>query len=148
MPDLKSRIAEDVKAALKAGDKQRLGVLRMLTAAIRQREIDARAPLDDAAVLGLVEKQIKQRREAQQAYRDGNRPELAAAEAAEIEVLNAYLPQPLAESELESLIQRAIADTGAVGMQDMGKVMAWLKPQVQGRVDMGKLSGQVKARLG
>ncbi len=148
MSELKSRITEDVKSALRAGDKSRLTTIRMLTAAIKQREVDERITLDDAAVIAIIEKMIKQRRDAESQYRAGGRPELAQAEAAEIELLKIYLPQALSDSEIDALLEQALTATGATGMKDMGKVMGWLKPKVAGRVDMGVLSGRIKSRLG
>lgn len=145
---LKARLNEDIKAAMKAQDKVRLGTLRLLNSAIKQLEIDNRVELDDAGVLAVVEKAIKQRRESIKQFETAGRPELAASEQAEIEVLQVYLPEPLTDAELQSLIANAISETGAAGMKDMGKVMAHLKPQVQGRTDMGALSGQIKAKLG
>lgn len=148
MTDLKTRITEDVKLAMKAGDKARLGVLRMLTAELKNREVVLSQELTDAVVIEALEKMLKQRRDSESQFRAGNRPDLAEIEAAEIVVLSHYLPQALTEAELEALIVQGIAETGAAGMKDMGKVMAWLKPQVAGRTDMGKLSGLIKARLG
>lgn len=145
---LKQRLNEDIKTAMRAGDKARLTTLRMATAAVKQREVDERIELDDSAVLAVLEKMIKQRRDAAEQYQQGGRPELAAAEHAEIELLQVYLPTPLSDVELQSLIDAAVADSGAAGMADMGKVMALLKPQVQGRADMSQVSAQLKARLG
>lgn len=150
---LRSRINEDLKTAMKAQDKVRLGTLRLLLSAIKQQEVDNRITLDDAAILAVIEKAIKQRRESIKQYEAGNRPELAAAEQAEIDVLQAYLPTPLSDAELDALIAAVIsavaAETGgAVGIKDMGKVMNALKPQVAGRADMGALSGRIKAKLG
>lgn len=145
---LKARLTEDIKAAMKAQDKVRLGTLRLLSSAIKQQEIDNRVELDDAGILAVIEKAIKQRRESIKQYEAANRPELAAGEQAEIEVLQVYLPEPLSDAELQTLIANAISETGAAGMKDMGKVMTHLKPQVQGRTDMGALSGQIKAKLG
>ena len=145
---LKQRLNEDIKTAMRAGDKARLTTLRMATAAVKQREVDERIELDDSAVLAVLEKMIKQRRDAAEQYQQGGRPELAAAEHAEIELLQVYLPTPLNDAELQSLIDAAVADSGAAGMADMGKVMALLKPQVQGRADMSQVSAQLKARLG
>jgi uncharacterized protein len=144
---LKGQIQDDMKQALKAGDRDRLKVIRMLMAAVKQIEIDRRAELDDAAVLGVVEKMVKQRRDSASQFRQGGRQDLAEIELAEIAVLDDYLPEPLAEAELSALIDAAIADTGAAGMQDMGKVMGRLKGQVQGRADMGTVGATVKARL-
>lgn len=143
----KSRLKDDMKTAMRSGDKARLGVIRMALAAIQQREVDERIELDDAAVLGVIEKMIKQRRESVEQFRAGGREELAAKEAAEIELLSTYLPEPLSEAELAALVDAAIADTGAASMKDMGRVMAQLRATAQGRADMAALSSQVKARL-
>ena len=148
MSDLKTRITEDVKTAMKSGQKERLSCLRMLTAELKQREVVESQELTDAVVISAIEKMLKQRRDSESQYRVGNRPELADKEAAEIAVLSAYLPQQLSEAEVSALITQAIAETGAVGGKDMGKVMAWLKPKVAGRTDMGKLSGIIKGKLG
>jgi uncharacterized protein len=137
-----------MKQAMRSGDKARLGVIRMALAAIQQREVDERIELDDAAVLGVIEKMIKQRRESVEMYRAGAREDLAAKESAEIEILSSYLPEPLGSDELAALIDAAIAATGATSMKDMGRVMAQLRAQAQGRADMAVLSAQVKARLG
>lgn len=145
---LKSQITDDVKAAMKAGDKARVKVLRMLTAAIKQREVDERIELDDAQILAVVDKMVKQRRESIEQYQAGNRPELAEIEQAEIDILSTFLPEPLAESELNALIDQAIADTGASAMSDMGQVMGQLKSQVQGRADMKQVSASVRNKLG
>jgi uncharacterized protein len=147
MTDLKTRITEDVKTAMKAGDKARVSTLRLLTAELKQREVVDAVELTDAVVIAAIEKMIKQRRDAEAQYRAANRPELADKEAAEIVVLAGYLPQQLSEAEVGELIAQAIAETGAAGAKDMGKVMAWLKPKVAGRADMGKLSGLIKASL-
>jgi len=148
MTDLKSRVQEDVKAAMRAGEKDRLSVLRMLSAELKQREVVESQVITDAVVMAAAEKMIKQRRDAEQQFRNGGRPELADKEAAEIAVLMAYLPQQLSEGEVIALVSQAIAETGAAGGKDMGKVMAWIKPKVAGRTDMGKLSGLIKAQLG
>jgi len=145
---LKEQILTDINTAMKAGEKDKLGVLRMLSAAIKQREVDERTEMDDTQTLAIVEKLIKQRRESIKQYSDAGRDELAAKEAAEIEILEAYLPEQLSEAELEAMIDAAIAATGASEMRDMGKVMGQLKPQIQGRADMGAVSAKVKARLG
>jgi uncharacterized protein len=137
-----------MKQAMRSGDKARLGVIRMALAAIQQREVDERTELDDAALLGVIEKMIKQRRESVEMYRAGAREDLAEKEAAEIDVLATYLPEPLGADELAGLIDAAIAATGATSMKDMGRVMAQLRAQAQGRADMAVLSAQVKARLG
>lgn len=143
----KSRLQEDMKQAMRSGDKARLGVIRMALAAIQQREVDERIELDDAAVLGVIEKMIKQRRESVEQFRAGAREDLAAKEAAEIELLSTYLPEPLGEDELAALIDDAIAATGAASMKDMGRVIAQLRAQAQGRADMAVVSARVKARL-
>lgn len=145
---LKPRISEDTKTAMRAHDKATLGVLRLLGAAIKQREVDGGTALDDAGVTQVIEKMIKQRRDSVAQYEKGNRPELAAAEAAEIETLSVYLPKALDETEVAALIDEALAATGANSMKDMGAVMGWLKPKVAGRADMGALSATIRARLG
>jgi uncharacterized protein YqeY len=145
---LKQRLNEDIKTAMRASDKARLTTLRMATAAIKQREVDERIELDDSAVLAVIEKMIKQRRDAAEQYQQGNRPELAAAEHAEIDILQDYLPEPLSESELDALVAAAISEAGATSVADMGKVMASLKPAVQGRADMSAVSARVRALLG
>jgi uncharacterized protein len=144
---LKSRIQEDMKQALKAGDKDRLKVVRMLLAAIKQIEVDRRTELDDSGVLGVLEKMVKQRRESVSQFQAGNREDLVDIELAEIAVLETYLPAPLSEVEVDEMIATAIADTGATGIRDMGKVMAHLKSRIQGRADMGAVSAKVKAQL-
>jgi len=136
-----------MKQAMRSGDKVRLSSIRMALAAIQQREVDERIELDDAAVLGIIEKMIKQRRESVEQYRAGGREDLAAKEAAEIELLSAYLPEPLGEEELAAMIDAAIAATGAASMKDMGRVMAELRASAQGRADMAVLSATVKAKL-
>ncbi|MBL6749765.1 MAG: GatB/YqeY domain-containing protein [Nevskia sp.] len=147
MSDLKTRVADDVKVAMKSGDKARLSTLRLLSAELKQREVVDAVELTDAVVVAAVEKMIKQRRDSEAQFRSGNRPELADKEAQEIAVLAAYLPQQLSAAEVEALIGEAIAATGAAGGKDMGKVMAWIKPKVAGRTDMGKLSGLIKGKL-
>jgi uncharacterized protein len=144
---LKQQINDQVKQAMKAGEKQRLKVLRMLTAAIKQKEVDERVELDDAQVLAIIDKQVKQRRESIEQYTAGGRAELAEGEQAEIDVLSEFLPEQLGEDELEAMIDQAIADTGAASMADMGKVMGQLKPKVQGRADMKEVSAAVRAKL-
>ena len=144
---LKARITEDVKLAMKAGDKTRLQTLRMLTAAIKQWEVDERNDPDDARVLAIIEKMIKQRRESAEQYRAGGREELAELEDAEAELLATYLPEPLSEADLDTLIAQTIESTGASAMGDMGRVMGELKPRVQGRADMKQVSAKVRDRL-
>ena len=145
---LKQRVQEDMKTALKAGDKRRLGVVRLILAAIKQREVDERIELDDTQVLMVLDKMVKQRRDSVSQYSAAGREDLAEVERYEIEVCQGYLPKALTESEIADLINAAIAATGATGMKDMGKVMAELRPQVQGRADMGAVSALIKQRLG
>ena len=144
---LKERITDDMKAAMRAGDKDRLGVIRMLQAAIQQREVDERITLDDSNVLAVIEKMVKQRKEAISQFEAGGRADLAAKEAQEIEVLTAYLPEPLAAEEVAALIEQAIQSTGAASIKDMGKVMAAVKAAAAGRADMGAVSAAIKQRL-
>ncbi len=146
--ELKSSIQSDMKSALKAGDKRRLGTIRLLLAAIKQREVDERIELDDTAVLAVVDKMVKQRRDSIKQYEEAGRQELADQEQYEITVLNDYLPAALSEEEINELIEAAIRETGAESMRDMGKVMGMLKPKMQGRADMGAVSGLIKSRLG
>ncbi|MGA9470434.1 MAG: GatB/YqeY domain-containing protein [Candidatus Macondimonas sp.] len=146
--DLKLRLQDDIKTAMRGGDKLGLITLRMFSAAIKQREIDERIVLDEAQVIAVVEKLIKQRREAATQYEAGNRADLAAKELAEIALLQAYLPEPLSEAELDTLIEGALAETGAASIKDMGRIMAALKPVIQGRADMAIVSARVKGRLG
>lgn len=145
---LKARITEDMKAAMRSGEKDRLSCIRMLQAGIKQREVDERIELDDAQVLSVIDKMIKQRRESVTQFQAGNRADLVAKETAEIELLTGYLPAQLSASELDALIKEAIAATAATSMKEMGKVMGWLKPKVQGRADIGALSARIKAALG
>jgi uncharacterized protein YqeY len=145
---LKARITEDMKTAMRAGEKDRLSCIRMLQAGIQQREVDERITLDDAQVLAVIDKMIKQRRESVAQFEAGKRADLVAKESAEIAWLTQYLPAQLGGAELETLIREAIAATGAASMKDMGKVMAWLKPKVQGRTDIGALSARIKTALG
>jgi uncharacterized protein YqeY len=144
---LKERLEDDMKAALRAGDKGKLSILRLALAAIKQREVDTRQPLDDAGVQGVLERMIKQGRDALGQYRAGQRGDLAAKEEAEIETLEAYLPEPLGSEELDELISEVIDSLGAAGPQDMGKVMNAIKAQVAGRADMREVSTRVRAAL-
>ena len=144
---LKARITEDMKAAMKGGDKPRLAVVRLILAAIKQREVDERIELDDEQVLAVLDKMVKQRRDSIQQYSDAGREDLAAAEQAEVEIIQVYLPKALEEDEILAIIEQAIGDTGAASMKDMGKVMGKVKPQVQGRADMGAVSALVKQKL-
>ncbi|HVT34786.1 MAG TPA: GatB/YqeY domain-containing protein [Nevskiaceae bacterium] len=148
MSDLKTRINDDVKSAMKAGDKARLSVLRMLTAELKQREVVDNVELTEGVIHASLEKMIKQRRDSEKQFRDGGRAELADKEAAEIQVLLSYLPQQLSDAEIAALVAEAIAATGAAGGKDMGKVMGWIKPKVAGRADMGKVSALIKSKLG
>lgn len=145
---LKLRITDDMKAAMKAKDAPRLSAIRMLLAALKQKEVDERKELTDADVLAITEKLIKQRRDSIEQYRAANRPELADAEQFELDLLSAYLPQQMSEAEVGEAIAAAIAESGAAGPKDMGKVMGLLKARLAGRTDMGRLSGLVKAKLG
>ncbi|BCX89735.1 conserved hypothetical protein [Methylomarinovum tepidoasis] len=144
---LKARIQEDMKAAMRAGDKARLGTIRLIMAAIKQREVDERIALSDAQIVEVLDKMAKQRRESISQYRDAGREDLARKEEAELAIIQSYLPAALSDAEIDALIARAIEETGAGDMRDMGKVMAWLKPQIQGRADMSQVSAKVKAAL-
>jgi uncharacterized protein YqeY len=144
---LKSRIQDDVKQAMRARDKARLSVLRLITAAIKQREVDERIELSDGDVLAVLDKMAKQRRESLDQYRNADRDDLADQEQFELELLGEFMPEPLGEAELGRLIQAAIEETGASSMRDMGAVMAALREQVQGRADMKAVSDTVRARL-
>ena len=145
---LKERVTEDMKAAMRAGEKERLATVRLLLAAIKQREVDERVTLDDAQVLAVIEKMIKQRREAIAQFEVGGRSDLVAKETAEIGVLQAYLPAQLTAAEIDGLIAEAITATGAASLKDMGKVMGFVKGKAQGRADMGALSARIKQKLG
>ncbi|MEB4591944.1 GatB/YqeY domain-containing protein [Candidatus Thiothrix sp. Deng01] len=144
---LKAQITEDMKIAMRAQDKARLGVIRLILAAIKQQEVDTRSELDEAAILVVLDKMTKQRRESIRQYSDAGRDDLVSQEEFELGVIQAYLPQPLNDNELADLIGQAINETGAASMRDMGKVMNWLKPKVQGRTDMGQLSNLIKSRI-
>ena len=145
---LKARITEDMKTAMCAKDSARLGAVRLLQAAIKQREVDERTELDDTQVIEAIEKMLKQRRDSISQYEAANRQDLADVEKYEVSVLQEYLPQALTEAELNALLEKVVLDTAASGIKDMGKVMAAIKPLVVGRADMGKISGLIKARLG
>ncbi len=147
MSDLKAQLTSAMKEAMRAKDSARLAVIRMALAAIKQVEIDERIEVDDTRALAILDKQVKQRLDSARQYLDAGRQELADIEQAEIEVLREFLPAPLSQAEIDTLIGQAIADSGAAGMQDMGKVMALLKPAMQGRADMAAVSGRLKARL-
>ena len=144
---IKQRLSEDIKSAMRGGEKTRLKVLRMASAAIKQKEVDERVDLDDAGVLAVFEKMVKQRRDSIEQYNQGGRPELAEVEQQEIDILQDYLPEALSEEELNALIDQAIGEVDATGMAAMGQVMAKLKPEIQGRADMRVVSNQVKTRL-
>ena len=148
MTTLKERITADMKAAMRAGEKERLSTIRMLQAAIKQREVDERVTLDDAQVLGIIEKMIKQRKESIVQFEAGKRPELAAKEQAEIDIIKTYLPAQMSDAEVEALVAAAIAETGAVSVKDMGKVMGLLKARAAGKADMAAVGAKVKAKLG
>lgn len=145
--DIKHRLQEDIKAAMRARDRERLGALRQVSAAIKQQEVGTRPALDDGGVIAVLDKMIKQRREAHGQFVDAGRQDLAEQEAFEIEVIQAYMPQALSEGEIEALVEATLADTGADSMKDMGRVMAALKGHVQGRADMAAVSALVKRKL-
>jgi uncharacterized protein YqeY len=145
---LKERITDDMKAAMRSGDKERLGVIRMVTAAIKQREVDERISLDDAQVLNVLDKMIKQRKESLVQFEAGHRPDLVQKETAEINLLQGYLPAALGDAELDTLIDAALAETRATTIKDMGKVMAIIKANAMGRADMAAVGAKIKARLG
>ncbi|MCB1909931.1 MAG: GatB/YqeY domain-containing protein [Rhodocyclaceae bacterium] len=144
---LKQRIVDDMKSAMKARDSRRLSAIRLLLAAIKQREVDERTELDDAAVTAVVERAVKQRRDAAAQFADAGRDELAAAEKFEIEVLGAYLPEQLDDAAIEAAIATAVADTGSSGPADMGRLMAALKPVLAGRADMARVSSLARKAL-
>ncbi|AUD79591.1 glutamyl-tRNA amidotransferase [Kangiella profundi] len=148
MSTLNDRIKEAMKDAMRAKDKARLSTIRLILSAIKQVEVDTRSELDDTAILAILDKMVKQRRESIKQYEDAGRQELADVEYAEIEVLQEFLPKPLTDDEIAELIEQAISSTGAESIKDMGKVMGILKPQLQGRADMGQVSGKIKSRLG
>ncbi|MGI9225371.1 MAG: GatB/YqeY domain-containing protein [Woeseiaceae bacterium] len=145
---LKSTITEDMKSAMKAGDKDRLKVVRLILAAIKQVEVDTRSELDNARVLAVLEKMVKQRRDSVEQFTRGDRDDLVAIEQAEIEVLEAYLPAKMDDAELDALIDEVISATGAESIRDMGKVMGAIKSKAAGKADMGAVGAKVKARLG
>ncbi len=144
---LKARITEDMKTAMRAKDSARLGAVRLLQAAIKQREVDERIELDDMQVIEAIEKMLKQRRDSISQYEAANRHDLADVEKYEVGVLQEYLPQALTEAEIDGLLEQVVRETAASGIKDMGKVMAAIKPLVVGRADMGKISGLIKSRL-
>jgi uncharacterized protein YqeY len=144
---LKERIQEDMKSAMRSGEKDRLANIRLILSAVKQREVDERIVLDDVQVLSVIEKMIKQRKESIVQFEAGNRPDLVAKEAAELVLLQAYMPEQLGEAEIDALITEAISATGAASIKDMGKVMAQVKAAAAGRADMGLVSARIKARL-
>ena len=145
---LKERIQQDMKDAMRAADKPRLGTIRLMLAAIKQKEVDERKDLDDAEITVVLDRMIKQRRESISQFEKAGRADLVDQETVELAVIQTYLPEPLGENELNALIDEAMAQTGAASIKDMGKVMALLKPRLQGRADMGAVSALIKARLG
>ncbi|MEF8765332.1 GatB/YqeY domain-containing protein [Stenotrophomonas sp. A3_2] len=144
---MKQQLTEDMKAAMKAGEKHKLGVIRLINAAIKQREVDERIELDDTAVIAVLDKMVKQRKDSVSQYEAANREDLADIERAEIVVIEAYLPAKMGEAEIVAAIQAAIAETGASGPADMGKLMGALKPKLAGQADMGLVSKLVKQQL-
>jgi uncharacterized protein YqeY len=144
---LKQKITDEMKSAMRARDKQRLGAIRLIQAAIKQREIDERISLDDAQVILVLDKMLKQRRDSLAQYEKADRQDLAKQEAFEIELIQTYMPQPLSETELAELIEAAITETAATSIKELGKVMNYIKPKVQGRADMRVLSANLKKRL-
>ena len=144
---LKARITEDMKSAMRARDSGRLNAIRLILAAVKQKEVDERIDLDDAAVLGVLDKMLKQRKDSITQFEAAGRHDLAQQEQLEVSVLQGYMPQPLSDEEVAVLVDQAVRESGAAGMQDMARVMALVRPQVTGRADMGKVSGLVKARL-
>ena len=145
---LREKINDDMKAAMKARETEKLGAIRLLTAALKQKEVDERIELTDDLVLAIIEKMLKQRKDSIAQFTTGNRLDLAAKEEFEVGILSAYMPQQLSEAEVAEILNGVIAETGATSAKDMGKVMNALRPKVAGRADMGKLSAMVKARLG
>jgi len=145
MDALKERIRDDMKAAMKGGDKARLGVIRMILAAIKQVEVDERIELSDERVIVVLDKMLKQRRESIKQFRDANRNDLAEIEEAEVLVIQDFLPQPLTDAEIDTMVAEAVAEVGATSVKDMGGVMALLKPKMQGRADMANVSSKIKA---
>ena len=144
---LKDRITEDMKTAMRAGEKERLATIRLILSAVKQREVDERITLDDSQVLAAIEKMVKQRREAITQFEAGGRADLVAKETAEIAILQTYLPTQMSDAEIDGVIAEAIASTGAASIKDMGKVMAAVKAKAQGRADMGAVSARIKQKL-
>ena len=148
MSEIKNTVLGDIKACMKSGDKPRLAVLRLISSAVKQREVDERVDTDDAAMIAILDKMAKQRRESIEQFTAANRTDLADAEVAELEIIKSYLPQQLSDAEINEQIDKAVADTGASSVRDMGKEMGILKPALQGRADMSAVSSLVKSRLG
>lgn len=144
---LKEQIQDAMKTAMKSGEKERLAVIRLIMSAMKQVEVDERTELDDNRVLGILDKMVKQRRESISQFNAGGRQDLAEKEQAEIDIISDFLPQALSDAEIESIINKAISETGAASMKDMGKVMGIVKPQITGRADMGAVSGKIKSLL-
>ena len=147
MAEIKQRLNDDVKTAMRNRDRERLGTLRMILAAIKQKEVDERIELDDTQILGVLDKMTKQHRDSIAQFEQAGRRDLIEKENKELAIVQSYLPAQLSDEEIQALLKQAIQETGAVSMQDMGKVMAVLKPKLQGRADIGKISGLVKAKL-
>ena len=147
MADLKTQINDDVKTAMREKDKARLATLRLITAAIKQKEVDERTELNDEQVVAILEKMLKQRKDSIEQFEKAGRTELADQEKSEIEIIQVYMPEQLTDDEIEALIKEAIASTNAESMKDMGKVMGQLKPKLAGRADMGAVSGKIKSLL-
>ena len=148
MPMLLDRIKDDMKQAMRDRAKERLSTIRLILAAVKQQEVDRRVILEEAEILAILDKMVKQRRDSIEQFDKAGRDDLSSKEKREIEVIQAYLPQPLSEQEISELIAKAITESGAESMRDMGKVMGILKPKMQGRADMGKVSGLIKSQLG
>ncbi len=148
MSEIKTAVLADIKACMKSGDKARLGVLRLISSAVKQREVDERVDTDDAAMISILDKMAKQRRESIEQFTTAGRADLADAEKAELEIIKAYLPEQLSEAEINQAIDKAVTDSGASSIRDMGKVMGILKPELQGKADMAAVSSLVKSRLG
>ncbi len=145
--NLKSQLQTDMKSSMKSGDKGRLGVIRLMLAAIKQIEVDERIELDNARIIAVLDKMVKQRRESIAQFDQAGRDDLTAIEQAELKIIQEYLPEALSEAEINQLVEQSIASTGAASIKDMGKVMGMLKPQLQGRADMGQVSQLIKSRL-
>ena len=145
---LKDKITQDMKDAMKSGEKDRLGVIRLILSALKQREVDERIVLDDSQILSVLDKMLKQRRESIAQFTQGNRKDLADKEEAEVKIIQGYMPAQLTEAELDQMIAAAVAESGAASIKDMGKVMGLLKPKVAGKADMGAVSARIKAKLG